>query len=217
MRPGVQRRFIEGLTNIPLDGTWRAWHVSRPAWAIENQKRTAQRQTSIDIRQEVADWRKEVKYVPQRHGVPNYSHYLSTERDHVGRELIKAQVQCHNILEVACRWSRNKHDFPYFTTFVENMLYIAFYAMTRPRDRIDLNAQADLDLMTHLLHADALVSNEQGFLRKAFDDLWRPRGKVILRRRSSLLSSRSYRLFNILARRTILGLGLVTRLLLWVY
>jgi len=33
--------------------------------------------------------------------------------------------------------------------------------------------------MTHLLHADALVSNESGFLRRAFDDLWRPRWKVI--------------------------------------
>jgi hypothetical protein len=33
--------------------------------------------------------------------------------------------------------------------------------------------------MTHLLRADALVSNETGFLRYAFDDLWRPKGKVL--------------------------------------
>ena len=70
-------------------------------------------------------------------------------------------------------------QYPYFTTFVINMLYIAHHAMTKPSDKIDLNAQADLDLMTHLLRADALVSNETGFLRQAFDDLWRPRGKVI--------------------------------------
>ncbi|MGA3943928.1 hypothetical protein ACI2TU_22365 [Ralstonia nicotianae] len=179
MRPRTQRRLIEGLARIPLDGTWRAWHASRPAWAVEDQKRTAQRQTSKDIRQEVADWRKAVNYLPQKHGAPNYCHYLSTEVDHAGREIIKAQVRCYNAPEVACRWSRDKHAFPYFTTFVENMLYIAFCAMTRPNDRIDLNAQADLDLMTHLLRADALVSNEEGFLRKAFDDLWRPQGKVI--------------------------------------
>ncbi len=53
------------------------------------------------------------------------------------------------------------------------------YAATRPNDRIDLNAQADLDLMTHLLRADALVSNETGLLRNAFNDIWRPRGKVL--------------------------------------
>jgi len=39
--------------------------------------------------------------------------------------------------------------------------------------------QADLDLMTHRLRADALVSNETGFLRNAFHDIWRPRGKVL--------------------------------------
>lgn len=40
-------------------------------------------------------------------------------------------------------------------------------------------AGADLDVMTHLLHADALVSNETRFMRTAFDDLWRPKGKII--------------------------------------
>ena len=69
--------------------------------------------------------------------------------------------------------------YPFFTTFVRNMTYMSYYAATRPNDGIDLNAQADLDLMTHVLHADALVSNETGFLRKAFDDLWRPMGKVL--------------------------------------
>ncbi len=179
MSPRAQQRLIERIALIPLDGTWHAWHESRTARAVEDQKRTDQRQMSKDIRQEVADWRKMVNYTPRKHGTPNYCHFLSTEIDRLGREIIMAKVRCHNALEVACRWSRHKHTFPYFTTFVENMLYIAFCAMTRPNDKIDLNAQADLDLMTHLLRADALVSNEQGFLRRAFDDIWRPKGKVI--------------------------------------
>ena len=45
---------------------------------------------------------------------------------------------------------------------------------------LDLNAQADLDVMTHLLHADVLVFNEHGFMKEAFDDLWRPEGKVLM-------------------------------------
>ena len=45
--------------------------------------------------------------------------------------------------------------------------------------KMDLNAQADLDLMTHLLHGDAIVSNEEGFLKTAFDELWRPKGKAL--------------------------------------
>jgi hypothetical protein len=59
------------------------------------------------------------------------------------------------------------------------MTYLGYYSATRPNDAIDRNAQADLDLMTHLLCADALVTNETGFMRKAFEDLWRPQGKVI--------------------------------------
>ena len=68
--------------------------------------------------------------------------------------------------------------YPYFTAFVRNMTYMGYFSATRPNDAIDLNAQADLDLMTHLLRAHALVTNETGFMRKAFEDLWRPRGKV---------------------------------------
>jgi hypothetical protein len=179
MSPKAQRNVIEGLGRIPLDGTWRAWQASRGVWAVEDQKRTAQREISKDIRKEVSEWRRAVDYTPQKHGTPSYPQYVSREIDHAGREFVQAQVRCHDPLGVASRWSRNKRGFPYFTTFVENMLYIGFCAMTRPNDKIDLNAQADLDLMTHLLRADVLVSNEEGFLRKAFDDLWRPRGKVL--------------------------------------
>jgi len=49
----------------------------------------------------------------------------------------------------------------------------------RTNEKIDLNAQADLDLMTHLLHADVLVSNETGFLKHAFGQIWLPQGKVL--------------------------------------
>ena len=33
--------------------------------------------------------------------------------------------------------------------------------------------------MTHLLHADVLVSNETGFLKHAFGQIWLPQGKVL--------------------------------------
>ncbi|MBB4224900.1 hypothetical protein [Variovorax guangxiensis] len=179
MRLHAQRKLIDRLAQVPLDGTWRAWHMSMEAREVEDKKRAAQRETSKEIRQEVADWRKAVNYTPNKNGIVDYAQYLKTEIDHAGRAFIAAQIKCSNPLEVANRWSRSKRNFPYFTTFVENMLYIGYCAMTRPNDKIDLNAQADLDLMTHLLRAEVLVSNETGFLRKAFDDIWRPRGKAI--------------------------------------
>jgi hypothetical protein len=175
-----QEALIARFPRIPLDGSWRAWQASQEAREVEYSKREAQRETSKDIRKEVADWRKAVNYHPKRHGLaPTYAKAIARGLDEAGRGLLVALVPCWNPAAVAERWSRSKSFYPYFTTFVVNMLYMEHWAATRPNDKIDLNAQADLDLMTHLLHADVLVSNESGFLRRAFEDLWRPRGKVL--------------------------------------
>jgi len=60
------------------------------------------------------------------------------------------------------------------------MVYLTHYSMLQANQPLDLNAQADLDLMTHLLHADILLSNEQGFLKQAFDGLWKPKHRVLM-------------------------------------
>lgn len=172
-------RFVSRVQNIPLDGSWNAWDATQEERDIDDRKRAAQREISKSIRKEVADWRKVVRYDPKKHGASHLDEYLEKEVDHAGREFLPALVKCKNQRAVTDRWSRAKAQYPYFTNFVMNMLYMAHHAMTKVNDGIDLNAQADLDLMTHLLHADVLVSNETGFLRTAFEDLWRPRGKVI--------------------------------------
>lgn len=180
MRPRIQRNLLQNLRNVPVDGSWKAWHSTQAERAVEDGKRSAQREVSKQIRQEVADWRKGVAYSEQKHGkVIPFKDFAKREIDRAGREFVEALVECYNPTSVANRWSRDKAAYPYFTTFVENMTYMGYYAATRPNDKIDLNAQADLDLMTHLLRADALVSNEVGFLRNAFNDLWRGRGKAL--------------------------------------
>lgn len=172
-------RLIANISNIPLDGSWRAWHESKSERDVEDAKRAAQRKMSTSMRKEVGDWRKAIRYDSRKHGVSRLDEYFEKEVDHAGREFLPALVQCKNPHAIADRWSRAKAQYPYFTAFVINMLYMSHYAMTKVNDGIDLNAQADLDLMTHLLRADVLVSNETGFLRTAFEDLWKPRGKVI--------------------------------------
>lgn len=179
MRKLDQERLLRKLPNIPLDGSWRAWHASKLEREAEDKKRAAQRETSKEIRKEVADWRKRVIYNPKRHGVSRLAEFFEREVENAGAQFLPAIVKCKNPRAIVARWSKAKMEYPYFTTFVIGMLYIAHYAMTRPNDNIDLNAQADLNLMMHLLHADVLVSNETGFLHKAFQDLWRPKGKVL--------------------------------------
>ena len=168
MRPRDQRNLLRNLQHVPADGAWKAWHSTQDERAVEDGKRAAQREVSKDIRQEVADWRKAVGYCEQKHGkVIPFEEFAKREIDRGGRGFIEALVRCHDPKAAANRWSRDRAAYPYFTTFVENMTYMGYYAATRPNDKIDLNAQADLDLLTHLLRADALVSNETGFLRKA--------------------------------------------------
>lgn len=180
MRRRDYERLKQGLPHIPLDGTWLAWNVSKAERDIEDEKRAAQRQISKEIRAEVVDWKKAIAYRPEKHGLANFGAYVRTEMDHVGRAFISTLINTRNPREVADRWSRNKRFYPYFTEFVYDMLYLSFYAMTKPDAALDLNAQADLNIMAHLLQADVLVSNEQGFLRTAFNELWRPRGKVLM-------------------------------------
>ena len=179
MRRRDQQTLITRLKDIPLDGSWTAWRTSMPDRNAEAAKRAAQREISKNVRAEVADWRKVVNYSPKTHGVTRLDRYLRSEIEFAGRTFLPAVVKCLHPQLIVNRWRRNMFSYPYFTNFVVNMLYIAHHAMTRPNDAIDLNAQADLDLMTHLLHADVLVSNETGFLRQGFDDLLQPRGKVL--------------------------------------
>lgn len=180
MRPRDQVALIESLSHVPIDGSWKAWHAAQEQLAEEDAKRAAQREISKEIRQEVANKLKEIGYSKKQHGgPPMFEEFVRHEIDLAGRGFIQTQVKCYNRAEVASRWMRDKKAYPYFTTFVRNMIFIGYYAATRSNDRIDPNAQADLDLMTHLLHADVLVSNETSFLRNAFNDLWKPRGKVL--------------------------------------
>lgn len=166
-------RFKESIPNIPLDGNWRVWHASKAELDTEDEKRAAQRKISKEIREEV-------KYQPSKQSLPDFKKFFQSEIDHAGQAFISAIIKARNPDAIADRWVLYKSYYPYFTEFVRDMLYMAYYAMTKPNAPIDLNAQADLNVMAHLIQGNILVSNEKGFLRIAFDDLWKPRGKVLM-------------------------------------
>jgi len=97
----------------------------------------------------------------------------------IGQEMIKRYVGTKNPLALTSIWKRNPERYPYFTQFAINIAFKEAHFMTQPNAPVDINAQSDLDIMTHLLRADVLVTNEKGFMRSAFDYLWRPQKKVI--------------------------------------
>jgi hypothetical protein len=178
MQSKTRARLVAAWRNVPADGSWRAWNESADARQEEDRKRAVQKDISRGIRDEIVAWKREVSYAPSRHGISELQRYIAENLVFAGKLFIATLVKSKNPTEVANRWSRGPDAYPFFTTFVKNMLYIAHHAATRP-DAIDLNAQADLDVMTHLIHAEVLVSNETRFMRTAFEDLWRPRKKVL--------------------------------------
>lgn len=125
-------RLKKRFPHVPLDGTWLAWRTSKAERDLDNQKRAAQREISKEIRAEVVDWKKAIRYRAEKHGIPNFGKYIQTEIDSAGREFISAIIKTRNPREVGNRWSRDKNFYPYFTEFVYDMLYMSYYAMTKP-------------------------------------------------------------------------------------
>lgn len=170
--------FKSNIRQIPLDGSWEVWGASKADRDEDERRRNEQRRIAKVMREEVATKRREFGLKYTSHPPPPFAQFVKPEMEMAGRDLIPAFLGTSRASAIADRWSRSMSSYPYFTTCVRDMIYMAYYAMTRPNQPIDSNAQADLNLMAHLLNADVLVSNEEGFLKTAFDDLWRPVGKV---------------------------------------
>ena len=83
--------MYESITKVGSDivkaMTLMAWHSTQNERVVEDGKRSAQREVSKDIRQEVADWRKAVGYSEQKHGkVIPFEQFAERELDRSGRE-----------------------------------------------------------------------------------------------------------------------------------
>lgn len=180
MSPKKCRAVAHELAHIPADGSWDSLQAAAAEIRIEDERKRARRANSIDMRAEVAKLAKAAGVA--RILDPNVD-LVSKTRNHLmsmlGPSLIQRFVTPSGWQGVASRWHRNKAAYPFFTQFVENAIFQETLFMTDHSAGVDLNAQADLDILTCLLQADALVTNETGFMRTAFERLWRPRGKII--------------------------------------
>ena len=83
---------------------------------------------------------------------------------------------------LADQWAQRPARFPFYSAFVEGLLYQFYHAAAKHNQRIDRNAQADYEQLAYLTWADLVVSDDEGFFREAFEAIWRPLGK---RRESS--------------------------------
>lgn len=175
-----QQSVLSEFENLPADGSWSLVAETQEARSRNEAKKLAQRKMSLEMRQEVMRKLKERKGLAVKASTERQAALLRNEMiQFIGQEIIKRYVGTRNPLALTSIWKRNPERYPYLTQFAVNIAFKETHFMTQPNAPVDINAQADLDIMTHLLRADVLVTNEKGFMRSAFDYLWRPQKKVV--------------------------------------
>lgn len=80
----------------------------------------------------------------------------------------------------ALAWSLDPARFPHFTAFAELFAYGHYDAEQNQNSPLDWNWQSDAEQLCSLVDVDLIVSADQQFMRRAFDELWKPKGKHML-------------------------------------
>jgi hypothetical protein len=173
-----RQNIIESFEGAPSDGSWSLVAEAEPERQRDLERLQAQREMAKEIRLEISEEVKSRGLARVDRTVPR--HVREKLELDFGRDVIERIVAPRDWRAVHDRWRRSRRTCRYFDQFVVNMIYKQILFATDGAASIDMNAQPDLDLMTFLLDADVFVTNEKGFARRAFNDLWRPRGKVIL-------------------------------------
>jgi hypothetical protein len=151
------------------------WAESAAMRAETSTKKNNQRATSAEIRQTVAKAVKERRVVGSTRDFP-FSTFRSREFVRTGRELMDL-VDRRRARTLSDQWVQNPEHFPFYSAFVEGFLYAGYYAAAEHNHPLDRNAQPDYELLAYLTWADLVVSDDAGFFQRAFETIWKPRGK----------------------------------------
>jgi hypothetical protein len=169
-------RFLETLRGVSKSGDLRkAWLDSAAEREETQQKKNNQLGIFSEVRGEVFSALRE-KRVRGKPGDYPFSAFLKAHFLHTGR-LVMDRVDAKRAGALGCQWSHNPARYPYYSSFIEGILYSGYYAMIEHNEKLDRNAQADYEQLAYLNWADVVVSNDERFFRNAFETLWKQRGK----------------------------------------
>lgn len=151
------------------------WVHSQEERDEDYNKSVNQQTISKDIRMEA---KARLGAKPSQADLANYpfERFRSTEMIRTGRHLMSL-VAPHRAAPLADQWARAPERFSFYTAFVEGLMYNGYFAALEQQERIDRNAQADYEQLAYLQWADLVVSNDTKFFTRAFETIWRPRGK----------------------------------------
>jgi hypothetical protein len=176
-RHGSREELVARLRRAVADGDLRReWIETQPARDESYRKKQNQRQSANAIRAKVSQALK--SWPPPDHRLTEVNFEVSKRSEFisVGRHLMRLVDPARQPV-LGDQWERNPTQYPFYSAFVEGLVYSLHYAAIEHNKRIDDNAQADFEQLAYLTWADMFVLNDTRFLRDCFDAIWRPRGK----------------------------------------
>ncbi len=173
-RPQLVKRLREAASSGDLREEWADTQADRDESYRKSQN---QRATARNIR---ADISQAIRNAAPSGSLSDVSFATSRKSEFipVGRHLMKL-VDLKSQSSLGDQWEENPARYPFYSAFVEGLVYSLHYAAVEHNKRIDDNAQADFEQLAYLTWADVFVSNDTRFLSDAFAAIWKPRGKRI--------------------------------------
>lgn len=168
--------FTQDLRNLTSSKELRElWNGGLLEREETQQRKNNQRDLFSEIREEVSAARREGRL---RGNLKKYTfaQFRSSELACTA-SLFMSLVDSRRSGALASQWTKNPDRFPFYTAFMEGILYSAYYAMIEHNLALDRNAQADFEQLAYLLWADVVVSNDERFFKSTFQAIWKPRRK----------------------------------------
>ena len=169
--PDGKRRQIEGnLSRMVFQDDVDAAMFEEAIRGVDDNRAKAAKikESAVRMREEISRQLKEHR-LSRKNIKQTAGEYVNAVLDDTGVEIIKKHLPVSNTLEISEKWKCKKERYPYFTHFARGLLYSGYYAMAYPNEAIDDNALTDISLLCYAHGMDLMVSNEEGFMKKAFD------------------------------------------------
>ena len=169
-------RLIEQLGEIARSGDFsHQWLATEAERKDHREKRKTQREILVDARIKVGKERKE-RHITEPLNAYSYEQFRDSIFLDVGRNLMDL-VSARRTAALGDQWARQPQRIPFYSGFVEGVVYAGYHATIRHNEPIDENTQPDYEQLAYLTWADIVVSNDRRFFRQAFEAIWKPRGK----------------------------------------
>jgi hypothetical protein len=176
VRTIAQNKMLEAVAR---GGEWPEFKSALPEKDVERGKQEGFRRALLKMRRDIEAYKKSDRSL-RHQPAPSVEEFIHHEIESFGAIVIAKHIATSYSMTLKNRWKAHKDRYPFFTTGLEGRAYAAWHAMVEHNKRIDPNAQVDVEMLTCLNRADAIVSADTRFQKDCFDVLWKPRGKLFL-------------------------------------